>query len=154
MGTKKRGYIHITSNIRTKMLARRVEWQIIINIKWMTSISYIICNLLNTEFQNFMFCSPCILCKLVEGKPTWCTKFLNYIYLSITLYMFQALYAHHQESSNCTNTTSALVNWPLVSSLAVLTRYIAKTEGQVQRLCWCNSSSPDDGHIVPETCRE
>jgi len=51
MGTKKRGYIHITSNIRTKMSARRVEWQIIINIKWMTSISYIIYNLLKDEFQ-------------------------------------------------------------------------------------------------------
>jgi hypothetical protein len=56
----------------------------------------------------FMFCSPCILRKFVEGKPTWCNKFLKYIYLSITLYMFRALCAHHQERSNCTNTNSAL----------------------------------------------
>jgi hypothetical protein len=55
------------------------------------------------------FCSPCILRKFVDSKPTWCTKFLKYIYLSVTLYMFRALCAHHQERSNCTNTTSVLV---------------------------------------------
>jgi hypothetical protein len=57
----------------------------------------------------FMFCRPCILRKLVDNKPTWRTNFLKYIYLSITLYMFRALCAHHQERYNCTNTTSVLV---------------------------------------------
>jgi len=51
MGTKRRGYIHINSNIRTKMLARRVERQIVINIKRMTSIPQITYNLLKAEFQ-------------------------------------------------------------------------------------------------------
>jgi hypothetical protein len=64
-----------------------------------------------------MFCCPCILRKLVDNKPTWRTKFLKYIYLSTTLYMFRALCAHHQERSNCTNTTSVLVIlWKIISS--------------------------------------
>jgi hypothetical protein len=47
--------------------------------------------------------------KFVDSKPTWCSRFLKYIYLSITLCMFRALCAHHQERSNCTNPTSELV---------------------------------------------
>jgi hypothetical protein len=46
---------------------------------------------------------------LVDDKPTWGTKFIKYIYLSATLYMFRPLCLHHQERSICTNTTSALV---------------------------------------------
>jgi hypothetical protein len=59
--------------------------------------------------MNLKFCSPCILRKLVDNNQLDAQNFLKYIYLSITLYMFRALCAHHQERSNCTNTTSELV---------------------------------------------
>jgi hypothetical protein len=73
-------------------------------------------NAWNKIHFNFMFCRPCILRKLVDSKPTSCTNILKYIYLSITLYMFRELCAHHQERSNCTNTTSVLVIlWKIIS---------------------------------------
>jgi hypothetical protein len=71
------------------------------------------CSRVSVSFSSFPFhvflLASNIHLLLVDDKPTWRTKFLKYIYLSTSLYMFRALCAHHQERSNCTNTTSALV---------------------------------------------
>ena len=86
-------------------------------------------------------------------------KFLSmYLFLFLTLYMFRAYRAHHQERqivSIQSLVAVALCRWPCLVqvrlSLPTCTRH---SHRQLPEVVLTQFASPDDEHDVPETRRE
>jgi hypothetical protein len=88
---------------------------------------------------------------MILGKwPTWCTILSMYLFLFLTLYMFWAHRANHQERQIVSIqplVTVTLWRWPCcVHDTAT------NTEWQLPEVVLTQSVSPDDEHDVLETC--
>jgi len=68
-------------------------------------------------------------------------------YVTIILYMFRELYAHHQEVELMQHLVS------FSQSVAVRCTGRPLTESDDTRCCIKKIQPPDDGHIMLETCR-
>ena len=91
----------------------------------------------------FMFCWPCIILDNDQLDTLFYNMFI------IILYMFQALYAHHQEVE---------LYWCSIwyrhsQSVAVRCTGRPLTESDDTRCCINKIQPPDDEHIKLETCR-
>ena len=94
--------------------------------------------------------------------PTWRTIFSMYLFLFLTLYMFRAHRAHHQEIqivSIQALVAVTLCRWPcrlqVGSELTTCIRHgHRQNHRQLPEVVLTQFVSPDDEHDVLETCRE
>ena len=92
---------------------------------------------------------------LILGKwTTWCTIFSMYLSLFLSLYMFRAHHAHHQERQIVWIQPLVAVGGPVVFRSPTAHDMATNTEWQLPEDVFTHFVSPDDEHDVFETCRE
>ena len=86
---------------------------------------------------------------ILRQWPTWCTLALFYNTSNTILYMFRALYAHHQEAELywCSICYHPLRQWPSGTPVhRMVTDWENDTRCRINRI-----QPPDDKHVVLET---
>ena len=87
--------------------------------------------------------------------PTWYTLALFYNTFVIVLYMFRALYAHHQEVELywCSFWYRPLSEWPSDAQVGRESVHRTAPDWEDDTRCCINTvQPPDDEHIMLETC--
>jgi hypothetical protein len=83
--------------------------------------------------------------------------FTMYLFLFLTLYMFRAHRAHHQERKNVSTqplVTVTLCRWPSEVKFRPAHDTVTDTEWQIPEVILTQFVSPDDEHEVLETRKE